>query len=595
MKYHLTELLNIEELNRLCEKFTNINGIVTAILDLEGNLLVATGWQPICTQFHRIHCETKRCCTESDTILAGQLKQGEKYTVYKCKNGMVDVAMPIMVGGDHVGNFFTGQFFTEKADVEFFRNQARKYNFNEAEYLSALEKVPVFSQDQIKANISFLLQLTETLGNIGLKKILSLEQTKQLEIERANLKAINEEYKTQNEKLHQAILIAEKNDQYNQMLFEILPIGLALTKMTGELVYVNKAFTEIIGYSEEEAHQLTYWDITPQKYTEQEQQQLNNLSLTGFYGPYEKEFRHKSGDLIPVRLLGRIVTINDEKFIWSSFENISEKKKHEQQLLLAKEKAEESDRLKTIFLQNMSHEIRTPMNAIVGFSGLLDSHFDDKPKLKLFSDIIGQRCNDLLEIINDILDISKIESGQLSVHNEKCNLMDLFDELSHFFMEYRNRLGKQQIKFNLQALCEPSDCIIVADKIKLKQIFINLISNAFKFTENGSIEGGCRLDQNQKLLFYVSDTGIGIPPDKQGVVFERFSQLQDSSKKNIGGTGLGLPIVKGLINLLGGEISLESEINKGSTFSFTFPYKTARPIHPESSVIENTNEKNIFQ
>jgi PAS domain S-box-containing protein len=596
MKYHLTDILDIEELKKLCENFTNINGTVTAILDLEGNVLVATGWQPICTQFHRINSETKKRCTESDTILAGQLKDGHKYNVYKCRNGLVDVAMPIIVGGNHVGNLFTGQFFTEKADIEFFRNQARKYNFNETDYLSALEKAPIFNEDQVKANISFLVQLTEMIGNIGLKNLFSLEQTKQLEIERANLKAINEEYialneeyKVQNEELHQAKLTAEKSEQHNQMLFEILPIGLALTKITGELVYVNKAFTDIIGYSEKEALKLTYWDITPQKYAEQEQQQLDSLNTTGFYGPYEKEYRHKSGKLIPVRLRGRIVIINDEKFIWSSFEDISEKKKYEQELLFAKEKAEESDHLKTAFLQNMSHEIRTPMNAIMGFSDLLMNNFDDKPKLKMFSNIINQRCSDLLEIINDILDISKIESGQLPVNIEECNLIELFDELSDFFKEYQNRLGKQHINFSLKVQNQLPEIIISTDKIKLKQIFINLISNAFKFTDTGKIEGGCKFEENHKLVFYVSDTGIGIPSDKQATVFERFTQLHQSSRKNMGGTGLGLPIVKGLVGLLGGEIFLESESNKGSTFTFSFPYNTVSPFVHQPFVTRKQN------
>jgi PAS domain S-box-containing protein len=600
MKYHLTEIFDIEELKRLCENFTNINGTVTAILDLEGNVLIATGWQSICTQFHRIHSETSRRCTESDTVLAGQLKQGQKYNVYKCKNGLVDVAMPIIIGGEHVGNFFTGQFFTEMADVEFFKNQARKYNFNETDYLSALERTPVFDENQIKANISFLVQLTETIGNIGLKNLHSLELTKELEIEKTNLRiknkeyaALNEEYKAQNETLYEAKLIAEKNEQHNQMLFEILPIGLALVKMTGEFVYVNKAFTEIIGYSEEEALKLSYFNITPQKYAEWERQKKDSLDTIGFFGPYEKEYIHKSGILIPVRLLGRSVIINKEKFIWSSIENISEKKKYENELLLAKEKAEENDRLKTAFLQNMSHEIRTPMNAIMGFSDLLTSNFDDKPRLTMFSEIISQRCNDLLEIINDILDISKIESGQLSVNNEECNLIELFAELSSFFIEYRNRLGKHQIRFSLQTLCGPSDYVIITDKVKLKQVFINLIGNAFKFTENGAIEGGCRLDNNNKLLFYVSDTGIGIPFDKQELIFERFIQLHDRSRMNIGGTGLGLSIVKGIIKLLGGEIFLQSEPNKGSIFSFTFPYGTTMPLHKESKVLGQFNRRTI--
>lgn len=271
------------------------------------------------------------------------------------------------------------------------------------------------------------------------------------------------------------------------------------------------------------------------------------------------------------------------------FIDISERKKLEFDLIAAKEKAEESDRLKTAFLQNMSHEIRTPMNAIMGFSELLVKHYNNKPKLEKFSEIINRRCYDLLDIINDILDIAKIESGQLTVIQEECNLNALFDELRTFFTEHQKRIGKQNIIFNLQAFCDPSQTI-VTDKVKLKQIFINLITNAFKFTDTGKKEGGCKFDENKNLLFFVTDTGIGIPSDKHQMIFEPFAQVEHGTNRLYGGTGLGLSIVKGLVNLLGGEMFLESEIGKGSTFSFAIPYKKLQEIKPESMVLEEPQD-----
>jgi len=264
------------------------------------------------------------------------------------------------------------------------------------------------------------------------------------------------------------------------------------------------------------------------------------------------------------------------------------------QLVIAKEKAEESDRLKTAFLQNMSHEIRTPMNAIMGFSDLLLLNANDKTKLKKFTDIISMRCNDLLDIINDILDISKIESGQLSVNVEKFKLDELFAELYTFFTEYQDRIGKQHLKFSMHPFLLKKENLIVTDKVKMKQILINLISNAFKFTDEGEIECGCRLDENQNLLFYVSDTGIGIPADKQQIVFERFIQLQQSKKMNIGGTGLGLPIAKALANLLHGNLFLESEPGKGSTFYFTIPRNLEQSLPHQADTVEITSETNFI-
>jgi PAS domain S-box-containing protein len=282
----------------------------------------------------------------------------------------------------------------------------------------------------------------------------------------------------------------------------------------------------------------------------------------------------------------KIATQNEEYLLLNEALN-----KSNQELIIAKEKAEESDRLKTAFLQNMGHEIRTPMNAIMGFSSLLTDNFDDKEQLERFSEIINQRCIDLLHIINDILDIAKIESGQLSVNIEECNINDLFLELATYFNEHQKQIGKQHIKLELDASPLLPEDRINTDSIKLKQIFINLIDNALKFTDEGTIHGGCKLDSNNNLVFYVSDTGIGIPFDKQKVVFERFAQLQQNPNKNIGGTGLGLSIVKGLVTLLGGKIWLESQPHKGSTFSFCIACKTYKTEQNESLKIE---ESQIF-
>lgn len=176
MDYKLSELIDVERVHKLMESFTEITGgFVTAILDLEGNILVATGWKDICTKFHRIHPETSRRCTESDTALAGQLHAGQTYNVYKCLNGMVDVAVPIMVQGIHVGNFFTGQFFFEPPDMEFFRKQAVQYGFDEHTYLQALSEVPVFTEQQIKRMMAFLSEFVAFVGEMGLNRLTMLK------------------------------------------------------------------------------------------------------------------------------------------------------------------------------------------------------------------------------------------------------------------------------------------------------------------------------------------------------------------------------------------------------------------------------------
>ncbi len=283
------------------------------------------------------------------------------------------------------------------------------------------------------------------------------------------------------------------------------------------------------------------------------------------------------------------IPLNDQFYLHYIFD-ITDQKKLESDLIKAKEHAEESDRLKTAFLQNMSHEIRTPMNAIMGFSSLLIDNYGNNQKLEQFSSIINQRCRDLLDIINDILDIAKIESGQLTLNIEVCKLEDLFSELNMFFIAYQNKIGKQHLAFNMHISEHEPKYIIKTDKIKLKQILINLISNSFKFTEFGSVDCGYKILDNY-IEFYVSDTGVGISPDNHDFIFERFSQVSNSSPKNIGGTGLGLPIVKGLTNLLGGKLWLTSLPDKGTTFYFTIPLILSEflPIEP----IEVVNDSEL--
>lgn len=255
--------------------------------------------------------------------------------------------------------------------------------------------------------------------------------------------------------------------------------------------------------------------------------------------------------------------------------------KESERILIEKEKAEESDRLKTAFLQNISHEKRSPMNAIMGFSELLSLNFNNKDKIENFSKIIYQRCNDLLDIINNIVDIAKIESGQEIINLEVYDLNLLFNELNVYFKEQQKQTHKENVKLEFHIDCGTKISTIVTDKVKMRQIFLNLIKNAFKFTNDGIIEIGCKIINHEKIMFYVSDTGIGIPLDRQTLVFERFRQFHQGLVKNVGGTGLGLSIVKGLVTLLGGEIFLESIPGKGSTFSILFPFTTLKPQYYE--------------
>jgi len=181
MKNHISEIIDISRIKNLFERFTNATDTGTAVLDLEGKVLVATGWQDICTKFHRANPESCKNCIQSDTVLSNSLSKGEKFNLYQCLNGMTDVAVPITIGDDHVGNLFIGQFLMQKPDPDFFRKQAAKYGFDEEKYMEALSKVSIISEDEVLKKIDFLSELALLIGEMGLARLELMEMTGSME------------------------------------------------------------------------------------------------------------------------------------------------------------------------------------------------------------------------------------------------------------------------------------------------------------------------------------------------------------------------------------------------------------------------------
>ena len=237
----------------------------------------------------------------------------------------------------------------------------------------------------------------------------------------------------------------------------------------------------------------------------------------------------------------------------------------------AKEKAEESEQLKTAFLANMSHEIRTPLNSVLGFSEFLRSDSLPKKKKEIYLDMINAGGQRLLTIISDIVDISKIEAGQFSLNYEICNLNKLIEDLKNQFSIANSN---KEIEIISDKALENTSSYISTDTTRLTQVISNLIENALKFTDFGKITIGYHI-KNKQLVFFVSDTGIGIPKKYQQIIFERFRQTDLQNSNLPTGTGLGLAIAKGIIDLFGGNIWVESEEDKGSKFYFTIPYLPA--------------------
>jgi len=274
------------------------------------------------------------------------------------------------------------------------------------------------------------------------------------------------------------------------------------------------------------------------------------------------------------------------KMIYAAARDITGRKQTEMELIKAKEKAEESDRLKSAFLANMSHEIRTPMNGILGFADLLNDPGLSGEEQKKYIGIIEKSGNRMLNIINNIIDISKIEAGQMEVTLSNTNINEQTEFIYTFF---RPEVEKKGMRLSFRNTLTSKEAIVKTDREKVYAILTNLVKNAIKYTNQGSIEFGYNLNSGEtsktnELEFYVKDTGIGIPKDRQEAIFERFVQADIEDRNALQGAGLGLSITKAYAEMLGGKIRVESEVGTGSTFYFTIPYNTPKESKPALSI-----------
>lgn len=275
------EIVDIEKLRELCESYTMVTGAVTALLELDGTVLIATGWQDICTRFHRVNEATACRCRESDTILAGKLAGGAPYNSYKCKNGLIDVAVPITIRGEHVANFFTGQFFTEAPDRDYFVRQAEEFGFDKDSYLEALQRVPIFSEETIKAMMLFFSRLARLIGEMGISRKeleesnLSLTGLKdELQAQNEELAAIEEELRSQNDGLmateemlriqiceHEISqkMLHDSEERFRLIMESVAVIPWEFNIPENRWTYVGPQVTALVGYTPEEWTTLEWW------------------------------------------------------------------------------------------------------------------------------------------------------------------------------------------------------------------------------------------------------------------------------------------------------------------------------------------------
>ncbi len=352
------------------------------------------------------------------------------------------------------------------------------------------------------------------------------------------------------------------------------PISVIITDTQGYIEFFNPAFCKITGWNDQEVtgkkinilksgfHPVSYYERLWKTISSgnEWQGEFKNKKKNG-------EYYWELASISPIRNSYGTIT----HYVKIS-ENISYLKKIEKDLKKAKQEAEMANNYKNHFLANMSHEIRTPINTIIGFSELIKNENLSSQKRNKYSDIIEENSQALLRLIDDIIDLSKIEANELKIKKEACSLGDLFAELEMTYSNFLKRKEKQNLKLIFHLPEEAHHDVIFTDPYRLKQIMNNLYINALKYTEDGHIEIGYSILNDNKLRFFVSDTGPGIPPSQMKNIFRRFNYIDEPAAAGTPGAGLGLSICKDLALLLGGDISVKSVKDEGCIFFLTLPY-----------------------
>lgn len=551
MDYTFKDLVDLGKLRKICEYYTDMTKAVTAILDIDGNVLIATGWQDVCTQFHRVSPETARRCTESDTILAGQLKRGEKYSVYICKNGLVDVAVPIIVEGRHVGNLFTGQFFFEPPDLKFFRRQAALFHFDEKAYLEAVSRVPIFTKEQVKRTTDFLCYLSEIIGEMGLARLTLLQ--------------INNELSREIQERKQTEDILEKQTALLNNILNNIPLEIAWKNREGFYMGCNKAFAEAVHLERPEAvigkaDDFQGWGKEDADVLKTGNSFLNvETSISQPDGQKKTLLTSKVPLKDPQGSVFGILGINID---------ITERVRMEE-LLRQSQKMESLGTL----AGGIAHEFNNILAGILGYVEIAqDEAPADSPVRERVAEI-GKLCVRGRDLVKQILSFS--HKGKPEWKAVRPNVL-IRDEL---------RVLRAAIPANIEIQADIDDrpAMVMGDATQLQQIGMNLCMNAaHAMREKGGVLtiglSNVSLDEETVKMFEdiqpgryvqltVGDTGSGIDPGIIGRIFEPFFTTKEVGQ----GTGMGLAMVHGIIKNHGGAISVASRPGQGSTFTVVLP------------------------
>lgn len=546
MVIQLEQTIDFNKVNSLLEGFYRTTGFVTAILDLEGNILSKSGWRDVCLNFHRLHPVTSRRCRISDTFLANKMAEGVQYHYYKCLNGLIDVSVPIVIRGNHVANLFSGQFFFEEPDIEFFKKQAVEFGFDQESYLAAIAAVPIVSEEKVKTTMNFLLQATELISEQGYQNLL-LE-----DFNRSLTESDNRFYK----------------------IFNANPIPISIMDLkTKTYTNVNQSWCRFFGYKQEEVIGSNYEKLgiitrETRAMIEKTLEDSDNIDTL------ELEVYTKSGAKKNVYYNRVMIQIDEKDYLAYLMTDITERKQYEKRILSINNELEAKVKKRTAELEasnkelesfsySVSHDLRAPLRHINGYVDLLNEKFKTElpEKAQHYLNVISKASKQMGVLIDELLLYSR--TGRQELNRSDVNVNELINDiLEKFHFELQTR------KVEWDIVLMPN---IYADNILLKQVWGNLIDNALKYSRNNEITRisiGYHED-TEKYTFFIKDNGVGFNMKYAGKLFGVFQRLH--SQTEFEGTGIGLATVQRIIHKHNGKVWCEAELDQGAQFYFTIP------------------------
>lgn len=549
MQTKLIDIVEIDVLQELFDSFSLATGIVAAILDLEGNVLVAAGWQDICTQFHRPNPGTACRCRESDTSLAGQLKAGEEYNVYRCKNGLVDVAVPIVVDGSHVGNLFTGQFLFSPPDEGYFRKQAAEFGFDETAYLAALSRVPVLTDRQVEKTMGFLCRLAVTIGEMGVAKL-------RTDAELAERK-----------RTEKALLASE---QQKRLIIETVPDLVWLKDTEGKFLACNRVFERFCGAKEEDIIGKTDYDLVDREladfFREHDRAAMaadrplrNEEWLTfaddghnALFETTKTPLRDSDGIVLGSLGVGR---------------DITERRQSEEALRHA-QKMEAVGQL----TGGLAHDLNNMLSVISMNVEILNMKLDGDPNMTehVESALLGvKRAAGLTRKLLDFSRTEVTETKRVSVNEFVQGMESLIAKILTPAIALKTDLVKDVWPVDI----DPGDLehailnMALNARDAMPDNGVLIIETANKVIDQHYVRLNPGSSAGEHVMIAVSDSGIGMTPEIVEKAFDPFFTTKEVGK----GTGLGLSMVYGLVQRSGGHAKIYSEPGEGTAVRLYLP------------------------